>query len=183
MKKLYIILILLTSLNLYSQVPDKMSYQAVVRDRDNNLVVNSNIGMRISVVKGTPTGSEIYSEVQVPQTNASGLVSIEIGTGVSSKSFSEIDWSLGPYYIKTEIDPSGGTRYTIKAVSQLMSVPYSMHSKTSDYAKKTEESDPLFVNSPAASLTFNDVTSISNKSAFALDYNNLVNRPVTNTPE
>ncbi|MCT4640375.1 MAG: hypothetical protein N4A72_21935 [Bacteroidales bacterium] len=183
MKKLYIILILLTSLNLYSQVPDKMSYQAVVRDRDNNLVVNSNIGMRISVVKGTPTGSEIYSEVQVPQTNASGLVSIEIGTGVSSKSFSEIDWSLGPYYIKTEIDPSGGTRYTIKAVSQLMSVPYSMHSKTSDYAKKTEESDPLFVNSPAASLTFNDVTSISNKSAFALDYNNLVNRPVTITPE
>ncbi|MCT4640373.1 MAG: hypothetical protein N4A72_21925 [Bacteroidales bacterium] len=183
MKKLYIILILLVSVNLYSQVPDKMSYQAVVRDSDDRLVVNSNIGIRISIVKGTPTGSEIYTEVQVPQTNAAGLVSIEIGTGVSAKNFSEIDWSSGPYYIKTEIDPSGGTRYTIKAVSQLLSVPYSMHSKTSDYAKKTEESDPLFINSPAASLTFNDVTSISNKSAFALDYNNLVNRPVTITPE
>ncbi|MCT4640374.1 MAG: hypothetical protein N4A72_21930 [Bacteroidales bacterium] len=183
MKKVYILLILLISVNLYSQVPGKMSYQAVVRDSDGKLIVNSNIGMRISIVKGTPTGSEIYTEVQVPQTNAAGLVSIEIGTGVSAKNFSNIDWSSGPYYIKIEIDPSGGTRYIIKTVSQVMSVPYAMHSKTSGYAKKADESDPLFVNSPAASLTFDDVTSISNKSVFALDYNNLVNKPVTITSE
>jgi hypothetical protein len=183
MRKMYIVLALLLSVNLYSQIPEKMSYQAVVRDRDNKLVANSNIGMRISIVKETPTGSEIYSEIQVPQTNAAGLVSIEIGTGVSSKDFNNIDWSSGLYYIKTEIDPAGGTRYTIVAVSQLLSVPYSMHSKTSEYAKRADESDPLFVNSPAASLTFDDVTSISNKSAFALDYNNLVNKPATITPE
>jgi hypothetical protein len=46
--------------------------------------------------------------------NANGLVSIEIGGGaVVSGNFSTIDWANGPYFIKTETDPTGGTNYTV----------------------------------------------------------------------
>ncbi|MFT5216400.1 MAG: hypothetical protein ACI83H_001522, partial [Glaciecola sp.] len=60
-----------------------------------------------------------------------GLLSLEIGTGSTSDDFSAIDWSSGPYFIKTETDPNGGSSYTITGTSQLMSVPFALYAKTS----------------------------------------------------
>jgi hypothetical protein len=59
------------------------------------------------------------------------LVSLEIGSGTSSDDFSAIDWSAGPFFIKTATDASGGSNYIIIGTSQLMSVPYALYAKTS----------------------------------------------------
>ncbi len=112
---------------LFAQSPDKMSFQAVVRDNNNNLIVNSKVGIRISILQNS---IPVYFETQTPATNANGLISIEIGEG---SGFNTIDWGNGPYFIKTEIDPTGGKNYTITGTSQLMSVPYAFHSKTANY--------------------------------------------------
>jgi hypothetical protein len=70
-------------------------------------------------------------ETQTPTTNTNGLASIEIGVGtVVSGNFSTIDWSNGPYFIKTETDPIGGVSYTITGTSQLLSVPYALYAKS-----------------------------------------------------
>ncbi|MBK8806992.1 MAG: collagen-like protein [Bacteroidales bacterium] len=69
----------------------------------------------------------VYTEIQTPNTNANGLVSVEIGGKIG---FSSIDWANGPYFIKTETDPSGGTDYSISSVTQLLSVPYALYAKT-----------------------------------------------------
>jgi hypothetical protein len=59
-------------------------------------------------------------------------VSIEIGAGTATTgTFSEIDWATGPYFIKTEIDPAGGSNYTITGTQQMASVPYALYAKTS----------------------------------------------------
>ena len=72
-------------------------------------------------------------ETQTPTTNVNGLASFEIGGGsLVSGDFSTVDWANGPYFIKTEIDPTGGTTYTITGTSQLMSVPYALYSETSE---------------------------------------------------
>jgi hypothetical protein len=114
-----------------AQAPDKMSYQAVVRNAANALVTNTTIGMRVSILQGSASGTAVYVETQTPTTNTNGLVSVDIGTGtVVSGTFSTIDWSAGAYYIKTEIAPGGGTSYTITGTSQLMSVPYALYAKT-----------------------------------------------------
>lgn len=118
------------ALSLFGQAPEKMSYQAVIRNSLNNLVTNHAVGMRISILQGSGSGTAVYVESQTPTTNINGLVSIEVGAGtVLSGSFSEIDWSNGPYFIKTETDPAGGSTYTINGVSQLLSVPYALSSK------------------------------------------------------
>ncbi len=107
-----------------------MSYQAVVRDANNDLVTDTQIGMQISILQGAADGTAVYVETQTPTTNANGLVSIEIGGGtVVSGDFTAIDWSAGPYFIKTETDPAGGTSYTITGTSQLLSVPYALYAK------------------------------------------------------
>jgi hypothetical protein len=115
----------------FAQAPEKMSYQAVVRNGSNNLVTSSAVGMQISIVQGSVNGTPVYVETQTPTTNSNGLVSFEIGTGTTSDNFSSINWANGPYFIKTETDPSGGTNYSIMGTSQLLSVPFAMYAKTS----------------------------------------------------
>jgi hypothetical protein len=133
LKKLYPLLsAILLSTVVFAQSPNKMSYQSVVRDAADNLVVNGTIGMQISILQGSTTGVSVYTETQTPTSNANGLVSIEIGGGTSAGDFSTIDWSTGPYFVMTEIDLVGGTNYTITGTSQLLSVPYALHASVAD---------------------------------------------------
>ncbi len=136
-KKIFTLAIILISVvSLWAQSPEKMSYQAVVRNSSNALVTSATVGMKISILEGNANGNSIYVETQTPGTNSNGLISLEIGTGtVVSGAFSTIDWADGPYFIKTEIDPIGGTTYTITGTSQLMSVPYALYAKTAETAE------------------------------------------------
>lgn len=130
MKRLYTLLVSLSIMTmLLAQSPEKMSYQAVIRNSNNSLVSNTQIGMKISILKGSADGTEIYTEIQTPTTNGNGLVSIEIG---GETGFNTINWANGIYFIKTETDLTGGTNYTISGASQILSVPYALHSKSAE---------------------------------------------------
>ena len=119
----------LITASVFAQAPQKMSYQAVIRNTSNALVTSTAVGMRVSVLQGSPTGTAVYVETQTPSTNANGLVSLEIGTGTPvTGTFAGINWATGPYFIKTETDPTGGTAYTIAGTNELMSVPYALFS-------------------------------------------------------
>ena len=111
------------------QAPQKMSYQAVIRNSNDSLLVSTPVGMRISLVQGAPSGTVVFSETQTSTTNANGLVSLQIGMGTAvSGTFACIDWAAGPYYVKTETDLTGGTNYTIISSNELLSVPYALFS-------------------------------------------------------
>ena len=123
---------LLFTFGVLAQVPQKISFQAVVRNSSNALITNGNVSLRISLLQGSTTGTTVYSETHNSVTNANGLATLQIGGGtVISGSFAIIDWANGPYFIKTEADPSGGTNYTLSSVTQLLSVPYAMYAQTS----------------------------------------------------
>jgi hypothetical protein len=123
---------ILMTANVFAQVPNKMSYQAVIRNTSNTLVTSSTVGMRISILQTSPSGTAIFVETQTSTTNTNGLVSIEIGGGtVVSGNFATIDWANGPYFLKTETDPSGGSSYSITGTSQLLSVPYALYAANS----------------------------------------------------
>ena len=131
MKNLTPFLFLLITFSFFAQSPEKMSYQAVIRDATNTLLTNQPVGMQISILQTTTTGTAVYTETQTVTTNTNGLVSLEIGMGDTSDDFSAIDWKAGPYFIKTETDPTGGSSYTITGTSQLLSVPFAMYAKSS----------------------------------------------------
>ena len=158
----------------FSQAPNAMSYQAVIRDANNNLVSNQSIGIQISILQGSSNGSSVYTEIQTASTNDNGLVSLIIGEGTTSDEFSSIDWANGPYFIKTETDPTGGISYTITGTSQLLSVPYALHSKTAENTFSGDYNDL----SNAPDLTNYDQDASDD---FDGDYNSLVNNPTLAT--
>ncbi len=143
MKKFVFLLIpVILGSNMMGQSPEKMNYQAIIRDVNNHLIANKNIGMQISILQGGESGTPVYVERHFPTTNENGLVTLEIGTGtVVQGDFSSIDWLQGPFYLKTETDLNGGANYTITGTSQLLSVPYALQAKS---VENINESDPVF---------------------------------------
>jgi hypothetical protein len=138
MKKHITILLLLFFTQLFAQAPQKMSYQAVLRNTSNALIANTSVGMRISILQGNATGTPVFVETQSPTTNANGLVSIEIGEGtIITGTFAGINWSNGPFFIKTETAPNGDTNYTITGTTQVLSVPYALYALNSKQQGKT----------------------------------------------
>lgn len=128
MKKLLSIGVLfLVVVVLNAQAPQKLTYQAVIRNTQGKLVSNASVGIRFSILQGSATGLVVYSETFSAITNVNGLVSVEIGTGTTTGNFGTIDWAQGPYYLKSETDPAGGTNYSIAGVSQFLSVPYALY--------------------------------------------------------
>ncbi len=196
MKKSIVSLVMLLSVSWASaQAPLKMSYQCVVRKSSGELVSNRTIGLRISILQGSVSGNIVYQETYIPnpQTNANGLTSVEIGTGVvQSGNFNDIDWASGIYFLKTETDPAGGTDYDVSGTSQLLSVPYALHAKTAENGFSGRYDDlknkPSLFSGYYSDLADKPVlfdgtwTSLSGKPSFAAvatsgSYNNLINRP------
>ena len=141
-KALLVSIILLTTFAAWAQVPQQISYQSVIRDGNNKVIASSTVGIKISLLQGSATGTAVYVETHRKSTNANGLVSLEIGTGtVLSGSFASINWANGPYLIRTETDPTGGTNYSAPGVFALNSVPYALYAANGTPGPKGDKGD------------------------------------------
>jgi len=126
-----VVAIVITVIIAQAQAPQLMSFQSVVRDSTGKLVTNKSVGLRLSILQGSISGTAVYVETQTTTANANGLVTTQVGGGtVVSGTFSAIDWSAGPYYIKSEIDPTGGTSYLVAGTTQLLSVAYALYANS-----------------------------------------------------
>ncbi|MBQ9417895.1 MAG: hypothetical protein IJU19_04860 [Bacteroidales bacterium] len=152
-----------------AQTPQSFTYQAVVRDAQGRLVTNREVGVRLTILQGTPSGTAVYAEHRQVATNANGLIATTVGNA------QRIDWLHGPYYLRSEIDPNGGTNYTLTTTQQLLAVPYAIHAHMVDTVLPGQftETDPLF------SAWDKDYYSLTNRPVlFSGDYNDLTGRPV-----
>jgi len=132
-----------------SQAPQRFSFQAVVRDANQNLIVSSSIGVKVAIHQNAADGTIVYEELFNPNpvTNANGLLTLEIGGGIAiSGNFASINWGAGSYYLEAMIDPTGQTDYTLNTTSQLLSVPYALHAANAgggDLPQGTQPGDLL----------------------------------------
>lgn len=133
MKKITLIsAMLFIVVSLFAQTPQAFKYQTVVRDNAGEILANQNVSLRMTILQGALPGTVVYAETHTATTNEFGLVTLEIGRGTPiTGSFSTINWATSPSYLKTELDPAGGTTYLIMGTSELLSVPYSLISRTS----------------------------------------------------
>ncbi len=135
MKRFFLFLTVLVLANIaFAQAPQKMNFQALVRNGSNELVANQDITIQVSVMDAQNTA--VYTENQKVTTNANGVATLIIGEGTPTNgSFAEIDWSAGTYFLQTTVDFGDGTT-TISGVSPLLSVPYALYAEKAGTASK-----------------------------------------------
>ena len=136
-----VLFLILFPLIAYSQAPQKINFQSVLRNSVGEVLSNKSVSIRISILSGSATGTNVYSETHSKTTDASGLMSIQIGNGtVVSGLFSTIEWGSTAHFIKLEADFNGETNFVLLGTQELMSVPYAL------YASKTDTSSLNLVN-------------------------------------
>ncbi|HOS73438.1 MAG TPA: hypothetical protein PLZ75_13415, partial [Bacteroidales bacterium] len=68
-----------------------MSYQCVVRGAGGELITEKSIGVKTTISRGSPFQIIVYEETYSPNpsTNENGLLTLKIGSGVTSGDFSK----------------------------------------------------------------------------------------------
>ena len=132
MKFLFIFLSLFVSTLLFSQAPQGINYQAVMRNSSSNLVINTTVAIRVQIRQGSATGTIVYQERQSIISSSQGLINMVIGAGTAQTgTFNAINWAVGPFFVNLGVDFSNGVNYQDFGTQQLMSVPYALYAKTS----------------------------------------------------
>jgi hypothetical protein len=130
MKKIIYLSIFFISFSLFAQVPLGIPYQAIAMNTNGSAVANANVGVKLSILDNSATGTTVYAETQTKMTNTQGLFNLNIGQGTAiAGNFATINWGLNTKFLKVEIDVAGGSNYVMVGTTQLMSVPYAMASR------------------------------------------------------
>ena len=146
---IFVALMLVSSAYLYGQSPQSFKYQTKAKDGSGNNIVNKSVSFRMSIVQGTMSGPVVYKETDTATTNPFGLATLDIGKGtVILGSMSAINWSNGPYFIKIEFDPNGGSNFTLMGISQMLSVPYAMYSQSAGAVYSKTAGQGMILSSP-----------------------------------
>lgn len=155
-----------------AQTPDKFNYQTVVRNAGNAVVADATVGVRVSILQGSENGNVVFVETHTATTNTNGMLTLAIGGGKAQQgAIGDIDWSNGPYFLKTETDPNGGDNYSITNTQQVQSVPYALFAKESANSFSGDYDD--LKNKPAIPQNIGDLT---NDAGF-ITVNDLPNPP------
>ncbi len=146
----FVVIFLMTQMLVFAQVPEQFSYQAIVRNSNGELIRSSEVGIRISILQGSESGTELAPNEFTQKTNANGLLSLMVDVR-------DLDWALGPFFIKTQVDPEGGSNYTISGTTPIGSVPYALHAKVAENLVNMPENLSDFNNDMGYLTSFTEV--------------------------
>ena len=120
-----------------AQVPQGVGYQGVATDANGIELVNQAISIRASVLSGSATGTIEWEETHATSTDTFGLFTLTIGQGTNTTnglqtSFADISWGTNTYFLKIEMDVTGGSNYSNMGTNQMMSVPYALFAESAN---------------------------------------------------
>lgn len=134
MKKFLTTISLLTlTFLLKAQVPQAICYQAVATDQRGNELVSQAIKVKLSILKGSSAGAEEWIEEHNVTTDGFGLFDLTIGNGQRQGGaqifFKDIKWGSDKYFLKVEMDITGGRNFILMGTNQMVSVPYALYAE------------------------------------------------------
>ncbi len=112
-----------------AQVPQGFNYQAVAHASTGAPIANTTLQVKVDILSDTLIPVIVWEELHsTVKTNASGVFNLVIGTGTkqsgSASTFSEVDWTKPPLFIKIQVNYQGSWKSMGSA--KLWTVPYAM---------------------------------------------------------
>ena len=144
--------VLFCAITFAQSVPQGINYQAVARDSNGDVLMNQALTIQFSVISDITTSAVSWQETHTVSTNNYGLYTAIIGQGTatsvgSSATFDVIDWGSTTHFLKIEMDGND------MGTTQLMSAPYSLHTKTADNVNPTDELQTLSISGDTLSIS------------------------------
>ena len=113
---------------LAQNIPQGMSYQAVARDANGQILSNVPISLKIALISNIERRGVAYSEVHKVKTNKFGLFNFTIGKGESAVgNFEEIPWESEEIWLEVAMDENAGEDFKEMNTTKLLTVPYAFH--------------------------------------------------------
>jgi hypothetical protein len=134
-KYLLFILCIAFSSSIFAQgVPQGIPFQGVARDLNGTPIAEKEIKIRINLLSADADGQILYQEFHKVTTNQLGLFDLVVGQGRATEAeFNTIPWSSQDIWMELSInDQKEGDNYQVLSNSQLLSVPYALHSGTAN---------------------------------------------------
>lgn len=123
------------------KMPQAVSYQAVARDAQGKVVAQKPIGIQVEILKGSTTGTVVFSETHSPTSSKTGTVNLLIGQGTrKTGTFSSVDWGADTYYLQLSMDLTGGSNYEKVSTTQMLPVPYALYARYAERAGVADDS-------------------------------------------
>ena len=118
--------------------PLKFNYSTTAINKLGKPIKSSTIGVQISILKKSPSGTSVYTENHYINTDETGQFSFVIGDG-SSKigAIKSINWLSDDYFLKLSIDENGTNKFLPHSVIQLLIVPYDLSVKKMEALEDT----------------------------------------------
>lgn len=119
--------------DVFSQVPEMLNYQAVARNNSGAAISNQTIKVRLTIVRGA---TNLYTETRSVTTNLLGLFNVQIGSPgaiSSSGDFENINWAINTpdaTMLKVELDLNNINVFTDMGTQPFSTVPYAFSTKT-----------------------------------------------------
>ena len=143
MKQLAFLLFFVICTNVFSQAPQSIPYQAVVRNTDGSVMSNTALNMTFKIHDVTATGTAVYEESHTTSSNAQGLVALNVGGGTPiTGTFNTINWGNGAKFLHVLMNAGNGI--VDLGTQQMMSVPYALFADDIDI-KVSLTGDSLFI--------------------------------------
>src|SRR6056297_3161054 len=196
MKKISILILglLLSVSSIMAQIPEAINFQAIARDQAGQVMANTNIQIRLTIIDSVSGGTEVYQELRALTTNDYGSLSFQIGHGadfVTIGTFAGINWTTGDKHLKIDYDPTNTFNWSLTlGTIKLVSVPYAMATGAVTYIDLTgvQDGDILVYNTATSKFEPGqlngtpDWADVQNKPDFATvattgDYSDLINTP------
>ena len=156
-KKLIILFFFVATIQLQAQTASRFMFQAVARNGAGELILNRTIGVSLDVLQGSETGTSIHTETFTAQTNEQGLYTVIVG---SNGNLQAMSWMNGPYFVRSRVDASGGTNYSVESITRMQFVPFAVSTRMADSleggAIRTEV-DPIYM---AWDKSYDDITNV-----------------------
>jgi hypothetical protein len=172
-----------------TNIPQLVSFSAVVRDINNQPLVNTPVSIRLTFKEGGQTGPLVYCALHQNTTNQNGFISLQLnrnvlGTGCNgapSTAFQNIPWENGGFWMEVEYQTVPGSPFVSLGQLELASSFYAFAAGT---AERIAGFDLSGANDGDV-LTYNITTQqweamppSGGGTGFSGNYNDLTNAPV-----
>ena len=123
-----------------TNIPQLVSFSAVVRDANNQPLVNTPVSIRLTFKQGGQNGTPIYCALHQDSTNSNGFISIQLNrnilgigcNGVASTAFENIPWHLGDFWMEVEYQTSISSPFVNLGQLELASSFYAFAAGTAE---------------------------------------------------